>query len=153
MMKGMPLSDAWQKASSSVYPSQNINRRHLSQGQRAIVVAKCLDSKQSANAAARYFTCKMHVENFPRINVRHNLTKGQRAMIAAKMRLFLKNKSTTQVAKEIDVSQSQVAYAAVVLQYRPELADEVMEGKPLNDAYVEGFRFCLFSPRTLTGDT
>ena len=33
--------------------SQNINRRHLSQGQRAILVAKCLDSKHSNNAVAR----------------------------------------------------------------------------------------------------
>jgi ParB-like chromosome segregation protein Spo0J len=33
--------------------SQNIRRRHLTQGQRAILVAKCLDSEHSANSAAR----------------------------------------------------------------------------------------------------
>ena len=53
----------------------------------------------------------------PGVNRRH-MTKGQRAAVAAKARLFLKN-SQTKTAASIGTSQSQIAYANVVHEYAP----------------------------------
>ena len=50
------------------------------------------------------------------------MTKGARAMVAAKVRELLKNnKSTTVAAKEAGVAQAYVAQASIVLEYAPEL--------------------------------
>ena len=66
---------------------------------------------------------------------RRHMTKGQRAAVAAKARLFLKN-SQTKTAASIGTSQSQIAYANVVLEYAPPLLDAVISGTlALNEAY------------------
>ena len=68
---------------------------------------------------------------------RRHLTKGQRAMIAAKVRSLNKNYSTSrETAKQAGVAQGYVNQATVVLQYAEELTDAVVSGAtPLNDAY------------------
>jgi hypothetical protein len=69
---------------------------------------------------------------------RRHMSKGQRAMIAAKVRLLLNNKSTTNAAAEIGVAQAYVAKASIVLEFAPDLADQVIAGnKSLNEAYTE----------------
>ncbi len=71
---------------------------------------------------------------------RRHMKQGQRAMVAAKIQLFLKN-SQPKAAKQAGVSQAQVAYAVVVLEYAPDLADSVVAGNtPLNEAYEEAQR-------------
>lgn len=68
---------------------------------------------------------------------RRNLTKGQRAMAAARMRLLSKQ-ATREVAESSAVSASRVAQASTVIQHAPDLADAVMAGTmPLNAAYDE----------------
>ena len=65
------------------------------------------------------------------------MKQGQRAMVAAKIR-FLKNHSTRIAAKISNTAQAQVAYAVMVLEYAPDLADSVIAGNtPLNEAYEE----------------
>jgi hypothetical protein len=59
---------------------------------------------------------------------------GQRAMIAAKVRV-LNTQSTRATAKQVGVAQTYIAHASVVLQYGPDIADEVIAGSmPLNEA-------------------
>lgn len=65
---------------------------------------------------------------------RRHLTKGQRAMIAA--RTLLKNSSQSEVAEKAGVSQQYVGQAKVVLDYATDLVDGVVSGvKPLHEAY------------------
>lgn len=67
---------------------------------------------------------------------RRHMSKGQRAMAAAKTRLFLKN-NQSEAAESAGTSQAQVAYADVVLDADSALADQVLAGViPLNDAYT-----------------
>ncbi len=68
---------------------------------------------------------------------RRNLTKGQRAMALARMRL-LSNQSSRDIAVAGAVSQTRVVQASMVIDHAPELANAVMAGTmPLNDAYAE----------------
>jgi ParB-like chromosome segregation protein Spo0J len=68
---------------------------------------------------------------------RRHLSKGQRAMVAAKARL-VSNHSTRAAAHGADVSQARVAQAATVLEHAPDLADAVVAAtKPLDEAYKE----------------
>jgi hypothetical protein len=75
------------------------------------------------------------------VNVaRRHLTKGQIAMAAARMRLA-SNQTVRQAAKFTEVSHARVVQASTVLQFAPELADEVMSGAtPLDTAYAEATR-------------
>lgn len=66
---------------------------------------------------------------------RRHLTKGQQAMAIARAFLLSKRGEQGQAAKDHGVSQARVSQAATVLEYAPELADGVMAGAPLNDAY------------------
>lgn len=67
---------------------------------------------------------------------RRHLTKGQRAMVAAKARRLVSNRSTQEAAKGAETSKARVVQAAVVLDYAPDLADEVQTGtRSLDDAY------------------
>jgi hypothetical protein len=68
---------------------------------------------------------------------RRHMTKGQRAMIAAKVRSLNNNYSTTRdTAKQTGVTQGYVNLAVCVLEYAKELTDAVLSGDmPLNDAY------------------
>jgi hypothetical protein len=54
------------------------------------------------------------------------MTKGQRAMIAAK--IFSLNEKQEDQAKKLQVSMGYVGQAAIVLEYAPELADSVIAG-------------------------
>jgi hypothetical protein len=66
------------------------------------------------------------------------MTKGQRAMIAAKVN-SLKIKEfgdQKRIAEQAKVNTGYVSQAATVLQYAPDLVDAVMEGAPLNAAYA-----------------
>jgi hypothetical protein len=54
--------------------------------------------------------------------LRRHMPKGQRAMVAAKVRLLF-NRSIPVSAKTAGVSQQYVGFASIVLQYRPDLAD------------------------------
>jgi hypothetical protein len=56
------------------------------------------------------------------------MTKGARAMIAARIRL-LNNQSTREVEREITISQAYIVKASIVLEYSPELADSVVAGR------------------------
>jgi ParB/Sulfiredoxin domain len=71
---------------------------------------------------------------------RRHMTKGQRAMIAAKI-VILNITTGREVAKASGkISEQYVSHAKVVLQYRPDLADEVIKGKPLNEAYEDALK-------------
>jgi len=66
---------------------------------------------------------------------RRHMSAGQRAMAAARARLFLKNNQDG-VASLAGVSQARIAYAATVIKYAPDLADLVLSGaEHLNAAY------------------
>lgn len=68
---------------------------------------------------------------------RRHMTKGQRAMVAAKI-LFLKNKKQEDIATETGAARPSIAKAVVVLEYARDLAPEVISGaKGLNEAYAE----------------
>jgi ParB-like chromosome segregation protein Spo0J len=71
---------------------------------------------------------------------RRHLSKGQIAMIAAKARLVSNRvelwlRPTREVAEEAGTSQTRVVQAAVVMEYAPELVDQVIAGGSLDDAY------------------
>jgi hypothetical protein len=66
---------------------------------------------------------------------RRHLTKGQQAKA-----LFVTNKSQTEVAKEIGISQFRVSKASVVLDHLPDLPDEVLAGATLLDVAYEKAR-------------
>lgn len=67
---------------------------------------------------------------------RRHLSKGQRAMAVAQVRL-LNNHSTRDAAEVANVAQAYVAKAASVLRYAPDVAEAVMSGATaLNDAYA-----------------
>jgi hypothetical protein len=71
---------------------------------------------------------------------RRHMSKGARAMVAAKIRnLSFNDKSPRdQTAKQLKVASGYIGQAAVVLEYAPELADHVVAGTlPLNDAYTK----------------
>jgi hypothetical protein len=70
---------------------------------------------------------------------RRHLTKGQRAMIGAKIRA-LSQTTTRQAAQSSGVDLGQIGKASVVIQYREDLVEEVMKGKPLNEAYAEALK-------------
>jgi len=69
------------------------------------------------------------------VNVaRRHLTKGQRTMIAAQSKSIFKIQS--KAAEIAQVSKQQVSHASIVLQYAPDLAEQVVSGAlALNDAY------------------
>jgi ParB/RepB/Spo0J family partition protein len=58
---------------------------------------------------------------------RRHLTKGQRAMAVAKVRLLCKQ-SMREAAAHAGVSASRVTQATTVLQYAPDLADSILSG-------------------------
>jgi hypothetical protein len=65
---------------------------------------------------------------------------GQRAMVAAKVNSLKINEfgEKQHAALIAKVSRGYVSQAATVLQYQPDLADQVISGVlPLNDAYVK----------------
>lgn len=71
---------------------------------------------------------------------RRHMNAGQRAMVRAKAQ-----RSTdgtfhglqSQLAQEVDAPKSRIAEAMAVMEYRPDLADEVIAGiRGLNDAYA-----------------
>ena len=69
---------------------------------------------------------------------RRHMSKGARAMVAA--RIAVLNTATTkrEAAKTSKVSAEYVGHASLVLKYAPELVDSVIAGKrPLNEAYAE----------------
>jgi hypothetical protein len=72
------------------------------------------------------------------------MTKGQRAMMAAIARSLSENQTTIREAsKQSGATRSDIGWAAIVLQYRPELALEVLrtvEPMPLSEAYAKAFR-------------
>ena len=57
-----------------------------------------------------------------------HMNKGQRAMIAAKIRQVM-IKSSREVAKEVGTDQAYIVRAAIVLEYAPELVDTVVAGQ------------------------
>lgn len=64
-----------------------------------------------------------------------HMTKGQRAMVGARVQCILNIQSTRAAAKLTEVSHSHVGHALIVLEYAPDLVDAVMQGKnPLNEA-------------------
>ncbi len=66
---------------------------------------------------------------------RRDLTKGQKAMIAASI-IFATNTDQIEAANAAGVSQSRIAYASTVLSHAPELVAAVVDGKrTLDDAY------------------
>jgi hypothetical protein len=77
------------------------------------------------------------------------LEKGQRAMLAAKGRKFASSRSKENIAssrsstfreleKQIDVSDSHLVRASVILDFAPDLELAVMSGvKTLTEAYKE----------------
>jgi hypothetical protein len=66
---------------------------------------------------------------------RRNMTQGQKAMVAAKSKLFPRNNQTS-LSKIAGVSQSRIGYASTVIDYAPDLAEQVVSGAlALNDAY------------------
>lgn len=68
---------------------------------------------------------------------RRHMTKGQRAMVAAKARPILGH-AIRDAARSAEVGKSGVNRAAVVLDHAPDLADEVIGGtRSLDDAYNE----------------
>lgn len=69
------------------------------------------------------------------VNVaRRHLTKGQRTMIAAQSKSIFKIQS--KAAEIAQVSKQQVSHASIVLQYAPDLAEQVVSGAlALNEAY------------------
>jgi hypothetical protein len=72
---------------------------------------------------------------------RRHMKLGQRAMVAAKMRI-LNIQSTRAAAKQTGVAQSYVAHASIVLQYLPDLADAIIQGDlALNEAYEKALIF------------
>ena|ERR1700756_1917171 len=78
---------------------------------------------------------------------RRHLTKGQRAMFAAKGRRLLNKhenerlfnkQSFRELEEKIKISYSFIAFASVVLEFAPDLEGAVMSGaKTLNEAYEE----------------
>jgi ParB/RepB/Spo0J family partition protein len=70
------------------------------------------------------------------VNVaRRHLTKGQRAMIAAQSKLLVTN-NQTELSRVADVSRAGIAQASVVIQFAPDLAEQVVSGAlGLQDAY------------------
>lgn len=68
-------------------------------------------------------------------NLRRHMSKGQRAMAVARVRL-LNNRPMSEVAEAADVAKAYVVKASTVLHYAPDVADAVMSGATaLNDAY------------------
>lgn len=66
---------------------------------------------------------------------RRHLTKGQRAMIAAKGAV-ISGKSQRAISADHGVSQPRLAYASTVLEHAPDIADAVISGAmSLNEAY------------------
>jgi len=66
---------------------------------------------------------------------RRHLSKGQQAMAVAKCR-FETNRSLQQVADSAGLTKARVAYASMVLEFAPDLADAVLLGAtPLDAAY------------------
>lgn len=68
---------------------------------------------------------------------RRHMTKGQRAMVMA--RLLETSKVTQQTAsKQADISQQRISQARTILKHAPDLADSVISGfLPLDNAYEE----------------
>jgi hypothetical protein len=78
-----------------------------------------------------------------------SLTKGQVAMTATRMR-FVSNQTQRQTAALTKVSQRRISFANVVLQFAPELADEVMfAATPLDAVYATTPSCALRRPATL----
>jgi ParB/RepB/Spo0J family partition protein len=68
---------------------------------------------------------------------RRNMTVGQRAMAIARLGAFSKS-SQRQLAGQIGISNSRIAYAAIVEKYAPDLGDMVLAGtEQLNAAYEQ----------------
>jgi hypothetical protein len=68
---------------------------------------------------------------------RRNMSKGQRAMVVAKMRPF-SGQTLRQLSGQTDLSRGLVGNAAVVLKYASDLADQVVSGSlSLDKAYEE----------------
>lgn len=66
---------------------------------------------------------------------RRHMTKGQRAMAVAKI-LETNNLTQGAAAKESGVSQTRIAQSRTVLEFAPDLADNVLAGAAsLDDAY------------------
>lgn len=73
---------------------------------------------------------------------RRNLSKGQRAMAVAKLVLLsntaLTRERRSELASHGGLSEAQIAFARVVIEYAPELTDRVMDGSSsLGVAYQE----------------
>lgn len=66
---------------------------------------------------------------------RRHLSKGQRAMIAAKAVLD-SNTPHGEIAAAVSTSRTRVVQAAMVLEHAPELVDAVIAGGSLDDAYA-----------------
>jgi len=57
------------------------------------------------------------------------MSQGSKAMLAAQARRLLNNRSQRETAKVSGVSQPNVAFAEMVLEWAPELADAGIERK------------------------
>lgn len=67
---------------------------------------------------------------------RRHLSKGQKAMIAARAVQFLDSGSVRKVAVQNGLSKSRVSQASVVVEHAPDLAEAVARGdRPLDEAY------------------
>jgi len=70
------------------------------------------------------------------------MTKGQRAMVAAKARI-LRIQTVGEAAEAVNVSTGGVDHASIVLAHGPDLAAEVLAGRvtsgvlPIDKAYEE----------------
>lgn len=68
---------------------------------------------------------------------RRHLSKGQTAMAVARACVLTQNGSMRDVARAAGTSAARIAYAAVVLDHAPDLADAVLSGAvPLDEAYT-----------------
>jgi hypothetical protein len=59
---------------------------------------------------------------------RRDMSKGQKAMIVARARLFATNNTQTQVAAVAGIQQSRIAKAETVIKFAPDLVDGVTAG-------------------------
>jgi prolyl-tRNA editing enzyme YbaK/EbsC (Cys-tRNA(Pro) deacylase) len=65
------------------------------------------------------------------------MTKGQRAMAVAKIRL-VSNQTTREAANQSGLDQTRIVQASVVLRHAPDLAPQVIAGHlSLDNAYAE----------------
>ena len=66
---------------------------------------------------------------------RRDMSRGAKSMVSAKARRLLGKQTMREAARLVGVSPSDLAYAETVLDWAPELANAVVRGASLNEAY------------------